>query len=300
VNYRLLNAIRDIQVASKECNLYSGSIDGAWGKGSASGVTSLLDDYNYRVNGSRAHTSPLPVILASQDNTSALKGIQNNLKLLKLYEGDVDGVMGPGTWNAFRKVVASYRAYNKVPFLDIGWSKKVTKAFIKKVEDWCKKHNMDERAPSWLMACMHFETGGTFSPTIRNGAGAYYFGLIQFGKDAASDMGTTVDYLITLTAEQQLDWVFKYFEMWMKRGKVYTRLEDFYLTIFYPAAVGKTPDEVIFNRDIEKQKLGYTQNKGFDFDKDGKITVGEINTRLYTTYYDGMLPQNRVVLNQNY
>ena len=35
INYRLLNAIRDMQVASKECNLYSGDIDGKWGKGSA-------------------------------------------------------------------------------------------------------------------------------------------------------------------------------------------------------------------------------------------------------------------------
>jgi len=146
----------------------------------------------------------------------------------------------------------------------------------------------------------NFETGGTFSPTIRNGAGAYYFGLIQFGKDAALDLSrvykdprVTVEWLITLSAEEQLDWVFKYFEMWMKRGKKYNRLEDFYLTIFYPAAVGKKPDEVIFSKDVEKERLGYTQNKGFDFDKDGRITVGEINTRLYTSYYDGMLASNR-------
>lgn len=300
INYRLLNAIRDIQVASKECGLYAGAIDGKWGPGSAEGVSVLLKEFDYRMNGSRAHVQPLPVVKGLLAEDAALKGIQANLKLLKIYDGAVDGIMGPGTWKAFAKTVSNYKAYNKVSYLSLGWSKKVSTEFVEKVIKWCRKHELWDNAPSALMACMHFETGGTFSPTIRNGAGAFYFGLIQFGKDAALDLSkvyndprVTVEWLTTLSAEEQLDWVFKYFEMWMKRGKVYTRLEDFYLTIFYPAAVGKKPDEVIFNRDIEKQKLGYTQNKGFDFDSDGKITVGEINTRLYTTYYDGMLPSNR-------
>jgi hypothetical protein len=298
-NYRLLNAIRDIQVASKECDLYAGSIDGKWGNGSATAVATLFKDYNYRINGSRAEASPLPWVKVVNED-GALKNIQSNLKLLKLYDGQCDGIMGPGTWNAFSKVVSSYKAYNRVPYLGIGWSKKVSKVFVEKVIAWCKKHELWDNAPSALMACINFETGGTFSPTIRNGAGAYYFGLIQFGKDAALDLSrvykdprVTVEWLITLSAEEQLDWVFKYFEMWMKRGKKYNRLEDFYLTIFYPAAVGKKPDEVIFSKDVEKERLGYTQNKGFDFDKDGRITVGEINTRLYTSYYDGMLASNR-------
>lgn len=304
MNYRMLNAVRDIQVLLKEAGVYPGSIDGAWGKGTAGGVVSLFEDYHLRVNGGR--TNPLPISLAGGE-AGALQGVkdvQSNLKLFKLYDGSVDGIsgMGTNTWGGFFKVFSSYRAYNKLPMYDVAWSKKVGPEFIKKIKDWCKKWDLWPEAASALMACICFETGGTFSPTIRNKAGAYYFGLIQFGKDAALDLSrvyndprVTVDWLITLSQLEQLDWVFKYFEMWMKRGKKYTRLEDFYLTIFYPAAVGKKPDEIIFRRDVEKERLGYTQNRGFDFNNDGAITVGEINTRLYTTYYDGLLPTNRVV-----
>lgn len=308
MNYRLLNAIRDIQVASKECGLYLGAIDGKWGKGSAAGVSTLLKDYDYRMNGSRSLNSTLPLPTPVMTEDAALKIIQTNLKILKLYEGVPDGLMGPGTWGGFMKVVNSYKAYNKSPYYNAGWSKKVSAAFLQKVVAWCRKHDLWAEAPSALMACMHFETGGTFSPTIRNGAGAFYFGLIQFGKDAATDLAkihgnhVTVEWLTTLSAEDQLDWVFKYFEMWMKRGKRYTRLEDFYLTIFYPAAVGKKPDEVLFRKagSTALEIKSYVQNKGFDFNNDGLITVGEINTRLYTTYYDGLLPTNRTTSNQLY
>lgn len=308
MNYRLLNAIRDIQVASKECGLYSGAIDGKWGKGSTDGVIALLKDYDYRVNGSRTFNTTLPLPTPALTEQDALKAIQTNLKLLKVYEGTPDGVMGPGTWGGFMKVVNNYKAYNRVPYYNAGWSKLVSPAFLQKVVAWCRKQELWDTAPSAMMACMHFETGGTFSPTIRNGAGAFYFGLIQFGKDAATDLAkihgshVTVEWLTTLSAEDQLDWVFKYFEMWMKRGKKYNRLEDFYLTIFYPAAVGKKPDEVLFRKDgaTPLEIKSYVQNKGFDFDNDGRITVGEINTRLYTTYYKGMLPENRTTSNQLY
>lgn len=308
MNYRLLNAIRDIQVASKECGLYLGDIDGKWGKGSAAALGTLLKDYDYRMNGSRSFNSNLPLPTPVMTEEAALKIIQTNLRILKVYDGTPDGVMGTGTWGGFIKVVNNYKAYNKVPYYNAGWSKKVSAEFLQKVTAWCRKNDLWDNAPSALMACMHFETGGTFSPTIRNGAGAFYFGLIQFGKDAATDLAkihgshVTVEWLTTLSAEDQLDWVFKYFEMWMKRGKKYTRLEDFYLTIFYPAAVGKKPDEVLFRKDgsTALEIKSYVQNKGFDFNNDGVITVGEINTRLYTTYYDGMLPANRTTSNQLY
>jgi len=309
MNYRMLNAVRDIQVLLKEAGVYAGSIDGAWGKNTAAGVTSLFQDYDQRVNGGR--TTPLP-ISAGTGEAGALQGIKNiqsNLKSYKLYGGEIDGIsgMGTNTYAGFYRVFSSFRAYNKLKFYDIGWSAHVPAEFLAKIKAWCKKHNLWADAPSAVMGCIAFETGRTFSPTIRNGAGAYYFGLIQFGKAAAQDLAqtyndprVTVEWLITLSQLEQLEWVFKYFEMWMKRGKRFTRLEDFYLTIFYPAAVGKKPDEIIFRQDVEKEKLGYTQNRGFDFNKDGKITVGEINTLIYTAYYEGLLPTNRFVAATQY
>lgn len=295
MNYRLLNAVRDIQVASKEANLYAGSIDGKWGKGSAAAVTTLLHDYNYRVNGSRAETSPLPYPTQLMDETAALKSIQTNLKLLKLYSGDADGLMGPGTWGGFVKLVNSYKAYNKIPYLGLAWSKKVSSEFTAKVIAGCRARGWWGDAPNCLMACMYFESGGTFDPAKQNNGGSKYFGLIQFGKMAAADLKIPLEDIIKMSQLDQLDLVFKYFDMWAGRGKKYARLEDLYLTIFYPSAVGKKPDEILFRKDspIDIEAKSYLQNNGFDFNKDGVITVGEINTRLYAAYYDGMLPSNR-------
>lgn len=296
MNYRMLNAIRDIQVASKECGLYlAGAIDGKWGMGSSSAVRVILDDYNYRINGSRAHSSPLPVAAATLTEVDALKAIQTNLKLLKLYSGEADGVMGPGTWGAFVKAVNSFKAYNRIPYLSLCWSKRVGQAFIDKVVAGCRARGWYDRSPHDLMGCMYFESGGTFDPAKQNNGGSKYFGLIQFGALAAKDLGIPLADIIKMSQLEQLDLVFTYFDMWAKRGKKYTRLEDFYLTIFYPAAVGKKPDEVLFRKDgtTDIEVKSYLQNNGFDFNKDGAITVGEINDRLYKVYYEGMLPGNR-------
>lgn len=296
MNYRLLNAIRDIQVTSKECGLYlAGSIDGKWGRGSADAVKVILHDYNYRVNGSRAEISPLPFPTAVMTEEAALKVIQTNLKLLKLYDGAADGVMGSGTWGAWLKAVNSYKAYNRVPYLSLCWSKRVSKAFTDKVVAGCKARNWYVGAADHLMGCMYFESGGTFDPAKQNNGGSKYFGLIQFGALAAKDLGIPLEDIIKMSQLDQLDLVFTYFDMWAKRGKKYARLEDFYLTIFYPAAVGKKPDEVLFrkNGNTALEVKSYLQNNGFDYNKDDVITIGEINDRLYKVYYEGMLPSNR-------
>lgn len=296
MNYRMLNAIRDIQVASKECGLYlAGAIDGKWGRGSADAVKVILQDYNYRVNGSRALSSPLPFPTPIMSEEEALKTIQTNMKLMGLSVGTPDGVMGPNTWNAFIKVVNSYKAYNKIPYLSLCWSKRVSQAFIDKVVAGCRARGWYDRAPHDMMACMYFESGGTFDPAKQNNGGSQYFGLIQFGDMAATDLKIPLADIIKMSQLDQLDLAFKYFDMWIKRGKKIEKLEDIYLTIFYPSAVGKKADEVLFRKDspIKIEAKSYLQNNGFDFNKDGAITVGEINDRLYKIYYEGMLPSNR-------
>ena len=299
-NYRLLNAIRDIQVASKECDLYTWDIDGKWGGASQQAVTTLFNDYDYRVNGSRALQVPLPQTTLNEEG--ALKHIQSNLKRLKLYGGEVDGLMGPGTWGGFVKLVNSYKAYQKIPYLGLCWSKLVSKEFVDYLTKECRARGWYDRAADDLMACMWFESGGTYDPAKQNNGGSKYYGLIQFGAMAAKDLGIPLVDIIKMTQMRQLALVFTYFDMWAKRGKKYSRLEDFYLTIFYPAAVGKKPDEVLFrkNSSVDIEVKSYLQNNGFDFNKDGVITVGEINTLLYTAYYTGMLPKNRTRSNTLY
>jgi len=300
--FQTVNGVKDIQVVLGEGQVYSGAIDGVWGNGSRDGVLKMFQDYHLFLNGGRS--VPLPVASGAGYDVAvqAVKDIQSNLKLVGLYAGAVDGIPGNGSLGGLRQVLFSYSKRNKLPFYDLGWSTRVPAAFSMKVRDWCSKQNMFPGAASALMACMCFESGGTFRPDKQNNGGSNYFGLIQFGTAAVSDLSKTYGLNITLddvkamSQLDQLDLVFKYFEMWQKRGKVYKRLEDFYLTIFYPAAVGKGPDEVLFRKDspVPIEAKSYLQNSGFDIDKDGDITVGEICARLYDMYYQGMSVKNRV------
>lgn len=295
MNYRELNQVRDIQVLLKEAHLYSGSIDGKWGPGTGGGLLNLFADYHKRVNGGR--TRPLSISTVGGEG-SAKKGImdvQSNLKLFNLYEGVVDGVSGPKTVGGLRVIFNSYIIRASIGYYSIGWSNKVPEEFAREVLAWKVRKGYWEQADSALMGCMHFESGGTFDPAKRNNGGSNYWGLIQFGNLAAQDLGVPLETIKKMSQMEQLMLTFKYFDMWERRGKRYNALEDLYLTIFYPSAVGRKVNDVLFRRDsnIPIEAKSYLQNNGFDFNKDGIITVGEITTRLYTAYYDGLETKNR-------
>lgn len=295
MNFRTKIGFSDLQVVLKELGLYAGAIDGAWGAGTASATVTLLRTYADHIRRGPLDAASLPS-KGGDDGKIAIIELQKTLLMLGLYTLKVDGVWGNGTMDGINKAVLVYRQKYPVPTYGLAWSKKVSAAFTQKVLNWCAVKGLHPLAPSWLMACMHFETGGTFSPSIQNGAGARAFGLIQFMEGAAKDLGVPLEEIRKMDQLTQLDLVFKYFEFWTRAGKRYTQLEDFYLTIFYPAAVGKKADEVLFDSASPKFLKAYTQNKGFDVNKDGKITVGEICTKIYDTYYKGMDPVNRVQL----
>jgi hypothetical protein len=235
-------------------------------------------------------------VKATADGKNIVEQLQLYMKDMGVYLGSIDRVWGKGSLGGIRLMGEHFRKTNNLPSYDMAWSKKVSREFRRKITDWCKKHGFAPEVADWLMACMHFESAGTFSPSIQNKAGAQAFGLIQFMKGAASDLGYTLDQVKAMDQLTQLDLVFKYFEFWMRAGKRYTQLEDFYLTIFYPAAVGKKADQVLFDKNDPKFLKSYTQNKGFDVDKDDKITIGEISSTIYNSYYAGMDPANRLPL----
>jgi uncharacterized protein (DUF2345 family) len=120
-----------------------------------------------------------------------------------------------------------------------------------------------------LLACMAFETGRTFNPGIQNSIGAT--GLIQFIRPTAIGLGTTTDQLRTMTRVEQMDWVLKYFKAGPIRKLSNVTLEDLYMAILWPAAVGKSNDYVLFS----SPSKAYEQNKGLDLNKDGNITKAE-------------------------
>lgn len=123
-------------------------------------------------------------------------------------------------------------------------------------------------APEWLTAVIAFETGHTFSPSVRNAAGSGATGLIQFMPKTAQSLGTTTAALANMTAVQQMEYVYRYLAPF--RGRM-GNVEDVYMAVLFPSAVGKGSDYVLFS----SPSIAYTQNRGLDLNGDGKITKWE-------------------------
>ncbi len=183
--------------------------------------------------------------------------------LVDAHHGRVD----PHGWEVVRQAFLQGQ-YVLVPFdapPPLVWGARVSAEFRTKLRAIAKELGVD---PNYLMACMAFESAGTFSPSKRNAAGSGAVGLIQFMPNIARALGTDSDKLAALSAEEQLDYVQKYFHP--HRGKLHS-LEDVYMAILWPAAVGKPMDYVLFT----EPSVQYTQNKGLDSDHDGKVTKYE-------------------------
>ncbi|WP_299153028.1 hypothetical protein [uncultured Christiangramia sp.] len=129
--------------------------------------------------------------------------------------------------------------------------------------------------PDWLMAVIDLETGGTFDPSITNKLG--YTGLIQFGKVAAKEVGTTTDDLRKMTAIRQLRYVYKYLKKYSGRMN---SLQDVYLAVFFPAAIGKPDGWVLQTSRLEAQRIA-KWNPLFDVNKDNRIQIWEIKKKLF-------------------
>jgi hypothetical protein len=163
----------------------------------------------------------------------------------------------------------------------IAWGSHVSQVFRDRVWWICDELSLD---PDHLMSCMAFETGRTFSASVRNGAGSGATGLIQFMPTTATGLGTTTDKLARMTAEDQLNFVYKYFRPYSGRLKT---LADVYMTILYPKAVGKPESYVLFS-----EGKAYSQNKGLDANKDNRVTKLEAAAKVTALYAEGRKPEN--------
>lgn len=294
MNFRDTNAVKNVQLRLEECGLYSKTVDGIWGGGCRDGASALFTDH-MKANGFKDEPG---FIKSGTIQFDVIKELQLILSGFKLYAGSIDGLWGKNTAAGLATVVNGYKQRKGLPAYSAAWSKKVSTQFIQMIRDWVKLRGHPEEAVDWLMACMNFESGGTFDPKKQNNGGSDYWGLIQFGKGASKDLGYTLEQVKAMDQLTQLKLVFAYFDMWAKRGKKYTQLEDFYLTILYPAAVGMKADQVLWTKYLPGDKLNnnYWQNRGFDKNHDDKITIGEICSTIYDSYFNGMLTKNRGIL----
>lgn len=166
----------------------------------------------------------------------------------------------------------------------LAWGAKVSPLFRDRIRTTGRDFNLD---PNWLMACMAFETGRTFSPSVKN-PGSTATGLIQFMKTTAEELGTTTAALAKMTAEKQIDYVWLYFRNRIKeRGSIRT-LGDCYMAILNPVAMGK-PDE--FTMWVKGNKA-YAVNSGLDTNKDHRITKAEASAKVYAMLDEGLQPKN--------
>ena len=128
---------------------------------------------------------------------------------------------------------------------DLVWGDKVSCEFRKKVIQIAQNLGLPQQnyeGANWLMTIMALESAYSFSPKCGtfgknpDESSKYkYIGLIQFGKAAAEEVGTTRTHLMSLTAEQQLDYVEKHFQLKQFKNLLNNRTA-LYLSVNYPSA----------------------------------------------------------------
>lgn len=189
---------------------------------------------------------------------------------------------GDSHGNLWVTEIDGIRANSAQPLISTGalvWGARVTQEFRVRVREIAGNLNIDA---SWLMAVMGFETGYSFDPSKKNGAGSSATGLIQFLSSTAKSLGTTTTQLSRMTAVQQLDYVEKYFQQKNIKGRI-NNLGDCYMAVFWPAAIGK-PDSYVIASSPSKE---YNANAGLDVNRDGTITRGEAVSRVNDSYRRG-------------
>ncbi len=220
-----------------------------------------------------------------KDTIAAVKALQEILTEYNLYNFTIDGKFGSLTHKGLQEYYKILFAQNqatpdvtpsntKIPYTQIIYGAVLSDEFIDSVW-WMAEQLRHPLVPvldlaNDMIGCMAWESAETFSPSIKNAAGSGATGLIQFMPATAKGMGTTVEKLAKMSQIEQLNYVYKYFLPY--KGKL-RNLGDVYMTILWPAGVGKADSYVLWSKD--KKPVTYRQNIGLDVNKDGVITRAE-------------------------
>ncbi len=170
------------------------------------------------------------------------------------------------------------------PTEPLSWGAKVTGDFRTRLYLIVDELGWAEERASWLMAVMAFETGQSFSPSVRN-PGSSAVGLIQFMAQTARDLGTRTATLATLSAVSQLHYVQRYLAPTADRIET---LEDLYMAVLWPAAIGRSPEAMLWAKGTNP----YAANRGLDLDRNGRITKREACKKVRDLLAKGYAPGN--------
>lgn len=137
-----------------------------------------------------------------------------------------------------------------------------------------------EMESNWLLAVMHSES--KFDASVANLQGSGAIGLIQWMPVTAKEMGITVERLKGMNHLQQLGYVQQYYEMIIGRYGRVENLTEAYLAVLYPKAL-RHKDNYCYTL-YEKGSKAYQLNKGLDFNRDGRVTIKDIDDRMKRKY----------------
>ncbi|MGB8031306.1 MAG: transglycosylase SLT domain-containing protein [Terracidiphilus sp.] len=195
--------------------------------------------------------------LCGRATISAIEAVQRHHLLMKRPTGMVEP--NDPTFDFLARGIAA----EDLGVQQVAWGARVSAAFKARLIQIAQNIGVD---PNYLISAMAFETGETFSPSIKNSSGAT--GLIQFTPATAAELGTSTADLAAMTAVDQMDYVEKYLDPYKNMLET---IEDVYMAILWPAAIGKANSWVLFS----KPSAEYGRNSGLDTDKDGNVTKEE-------------------------
>ncbi len=138
----------------------------------------------------------------------------------------------------------------------------------------------------WLMSVMYSES--KFNPAAVNHKGSGATGLIQFivptVKDLNRKLGTNLymSDIRNMSAVDQMDLVYAYLQNVREVYGDYNTLTDLYLAILYPKAIGKDYCYTLYAKPSQRYRL----NSGLDENRDGRVSVSDIDRRMARLYAD--------------
>ena len=200
-----------------------------------------------------------------------------------------DGVVGPATWSLALGTAVGQPSVPKPGAASLAKVRGIEKLPAGDLRALIAAANYIQIDPDWLATAISFETGGTFSPSVKNKAGSGATGLIQFMPSTARSLGTTTDALAKMSFKAQLEYVKKYFEP--MKGKLHS-LDDVYLYIFSPKGIGRPHDFVMYS----SPEAAYTQNIGFDRDGKGYITKGDVTMSIESLLNQALALGDRLIV----
>ena len=190
-----------------------------------------------------------------------IKETQSTLKTLGFDPKGIDGIWGNNSEKAFQALLEDAKKTNKIT-----WGQRISVDDIKAMDKMIKDMGIRAHVND-LMACMAFESGGTFKPSTQNKI-TRATGPIQIMPVNAIAYGTTVEALSKMSFQQYLKYVAMHFKPYAKRIQGH---QDFYMSILWPRAVGQPDNYPLWTIGSK----AYSQNDALDLNKDGAVTKGE-------------------------